>query len=259
MAVRDDEIVDIVELTWFFAPSHTPSSGRRLMEVLRDDFPEALPARFGAGDPPPEKVAHGNLGPFEEYWGRRAEDEVGLDVAWSAVDKRAFGYMRFPDRRVPGRLPGRPVGVLQIQLVDSPVRRDPERLVRLFSDVAQDLTAFYGCALLLRRWALRRGVLYIDVKQSEGSPLPTGGRWLGIPPATPWLTWLGREYAALLGALVVGTSNPIGAGLIIRTAPSPGFLGPPVPWPEEVFAKWRDPRFTAVPPSEPASLLPDLG
>lgn len=251
--------VSIVQMTWFFTSRATPTDAGPLLTALRRVLPEGLPTRFGSGDPPRHKVAGGDLTAFDAEWRRLAAEDAGQGLNWRGSSGVPSASMWYPDLRPDDRYEGSPISRLQMSTVETFVRSDVERIARLFVNIAA-IGAFYACAFVLQRWLLDRGTLYFSGHESDDSPLPQGKRWIGIPPGSPWLAWLGREYSALLGDIVGPYAERHGHGLLIRTShdPQASTLGPLINWPEEVLARRRDPRFPGVPPSEPATVIPSL-
>jgi hypothetical protein len=260
MTINSKTTTDIIEATWFYRESAIPMNGERVVTFLQANLPEALPARFGPGDPPQRKIVGDDVNPFLTDWAEYASDEIGRRLAWTGRGRGIFGSIRFPDRRLDTSKAGIPVGALRIDLTRVLVEEHLDRFVSIFSGIATDTNAFFACAFVLRAWEVRGSVLSFNVFASEESPLPRSGRWLGLPPATPWLSWLGPEYAKVL-VDSIGNVERLGNGFLIRTSVAPEVaveMEGQLIWPEEMTAKRHDARFPKMRPSEPAAYIPDI-
>jgi hypothetical protein len=251
-------LVSIVEMTWYVAPGRGPGDADKLLDLLSTIAPWAKPTRFGPGDPPMHRIADDDLRPFSRLWTEKAED--GLGINWLGREPHLFGSYWFEARR-----PIQPGEPLPIEKMTWLVNRawadhDPSAIAQLFADIAQGIGSFYGCAYILDGWIKRGRTIMLNVDTSDQSSLPSGDRWLGIPPGAPWLAWFGAEYVQLLGPLLEPSAVAVGDGALFRRSLPPireADDGPVLDLPEEVLARSKDPRFD-IPPSLPALLIPLL-
>ena len=237
--------IAIAQSTWYWLPANMPAKAQDVIAQFSEWLPDALPRRFGPGDPP-ASVLEGNLHPFQDAWATEATRDWGGGLNWIGRNGVFNGQLAFPDPR-PRPEPGIPIGSLTL-LVDAGRTETMTRLETLFEALASATGSYFACQYVLQDWAIAGGVVAMNVFTSEMSPLPGGRRWLGIPPGDPILVWLGKEYRTLLEAFL-GTearANPEG---VLVYQPSSLAL------PDELYAR-SDPRFPAALPTIAASLIP---
>jgi hypothetical protein len=252
--------VTVVEMHWFFAPGAVPATSSAVLEAARHLVPGLVPTRFGAGDPPPNRV-DGDLRKFEAYWSERSAEDWGASAVWIGSGGVLYASLQFPDRRI-RPTEGRAVGQLTAHLDLETFASDPDRVAHLLVAVAEKGPAIYACAYVLRGWSVSGSVLSMNVFTSEEAPVPGRGRWVGIPAGAPWLSWYGRAYSAVLEPLIGQWATPTAAGLLVRTGREPQTMDEALAnlpnLPDELLAQRRDPRFYATTPTEPAALIPEF-
>jgi hypothetical protein len=250
--------VDILELTWFLAAAATPKTAATVMNTIGRLLPVALPVRFGPGDPPPEHAAD-NPGGFDAYWSGEFGKDWGGVVSWTGSGGAYQGFMRFPDRRHQQNAPGQAIGSLSLMLDLNTVRAAQATTEALFVELSDEIPAFYACGYVLQHWDVRRGVLSMNVYESETSPLPGGRVWIGIPPGAPLLSWFGPAYAPLVDGLLGDESLRSRIGLLHKASGTPDTPDDrATALPDELLAQRPEPRFWAVAPSVPAVVIPEL-
>jgi hypothetical protein len=239
----NSRLVDVAELTWYW-PLYRAPSWRELREVLSLNLEAALPMRYGPGDPPRYAGAPGQP-TFAQEWERLIGVEWGAILEWRGRPPVFACTMMWPDARSSDP---RLVASLAIRL-DAQVDNGRGGHESLLATIGIATDGLFACTYTLRNWRVRGGALFANVHDSDQSPLPRGGRWLGLPPDAPECAWFGRDYLPALKADVEGFQ------------PETGVACPRGSWPESVqdlCARRRDPRFPGVPPSEPAQLIPAL-
>jgi hypothetical protein len=252
--------VTVVELHWFFAPATAPETSSKVLDAGRPSMPGLTPTRFGAADPPPNRV-DGDLSKFAAYWSERAAEDWGASAIWIGTSGVLYASMHFPDRRI-RPTEGRAVGHLMVHVNLEAVASDPDRIAHLLIAIAETGPAIYACAYVLRGWSVSGSVLSMNVFTSEEAPIPGGGRWVGIPAGAPWLSWYGEAYSAVLEGLIRPRAMPTKTGLLVRTGREPQTMDEALAHlpnlPDELLAQRKDPRFFATTPTEPAAFIPEF-
>ena len=254
--------VSVVEMTWWLPPSVVNSSPSRIVAALTSSFPSARPVRFGLGDPPPSTMETDGPDKFAAEWRDRLE--LGYFTQWTGRPPIFRVSVGFPDRRTDVE-PGFRSATLACYLDADYATRESDETATAFARVGSELGSFYGCAYLLSGWRFSRGILSMNAFSSDQSPLPSGSRWIGIPPGNPWLEWFGGAYLEAAPESAPATSTRHARGILVRhaLAPSRGDDELHAGWAvrEEYLARREDPRFLGVPPSAPAVVLlpPEVG
>lgn len=269
--------VSQLELTWFTTwPSDDPRLPTRLIELLAERCPEALPKRYGGSEPLPYRFDGGRA--VEEFVAHWVEEAVSWSalLSWTTtrpcLDASAtMSTMRAPHRQRDGY----PVVRVRASFDGRVLARDPaytERVVGLFGVLATELRCIYAAGSVIRGVIERRGRTWSD-NQTEWVPLPRTDRWIGLPPSPTWLAWFGAPYAELVRPRVAEhITAETDIGILVRLGAEPkdadalADLFPPLP--SRLVTRRRDQpgiwlphaRYTMTvgAPSHPAQLIPEL-
>jgi hypothetical protein len=275
-AASGEERIDEVELDWFVPYAEPdPEVPRRLLALLREHAPEAIPTRYGGYEPLPFRFAgDGAEGDFVQRWLEQAT-EWTPSLYWTATRPSFGGSAIMSTLLDPDRIrPGQPAVHISTSFDGRALARDPEvteRLVRLFTALATDLGCIYAAGSVQRDLLVKGGRISGDYR-TEMSTLPRSDRWVGLPAGPTWLAWFGPPYAELVRQAVQGQiTAEAGGALFVRMGAEPmnaddlAEVFPPLP--AQLIARrikqpatWlRGARFTLMggPPSQPADLIPD--
>ena len=275
-AASGEARIDEVELDWFVPyVEPDPEVPRRLLALLREHTPEAMPTRYGGYEPLPFHFAgDGAEDDFVQRWLDIAA-EWTPSLSWNAKRPSFGGSAIMSTLLDPDRVrPGRPVVHIRTSFDGRALARDPEvteRLVRLFTAVAAELGCIYAAGSVQRDLLVKGGRISGDYR-TEMSTLPRSDRWVGLPAGPTWLAWFGPPYAELVRRAVQGhITAEAGGAQFVRMADAPmnadelADVFPPLP--THLLARrinqpavWlRGARFTLMggPPSQPAEEIPD--
>ena len=221
-----EERISEVELVWFTALTGTDATvPRRLLALLREHAPEAVPRRYGGVEPLPfrlEGLAADDQ--FVERWQKEATAWAPM-LFWTAT-RPCFGGSAIMStmQQVEPSDPGEPMTKVSMSFDGRVFARDPmftERMVRLFVETSVSLGCLYAGAAVHRGVIVMRGRQSLDFR-TEAGPFPEASRWMGLPAAPTWLAWFGRHYAELVGpALASFVEVEQDGGLFIRLAEDP--------------------------------------
>lgn len=273
------ELIDLVELSWYVhRPSDIAGLIRRMLQVVEDHAPEALPKRYGTYEPFQERFE----GP-----GR------GEDLARVAVEAAlTYASMVFFSANRPAYSGALSISSLQkyppghdratVQLSASfdgrAFARDvafADRIVSLFLAMASEVKSIYAAAWVERDWELRRGRIWSGAA-TESRPLPRADAWIGLPASPTWLAWFGGPYVSEIREAIVRRGHPTTEsddGLFLRVGEQPRnaseLAGVFPPLPGHLITRRRDQpgtwfpgmryALTSAPPSNPAEVIPPIG
>lgn len=156
---------------------------RRMLDVIAETMPAALPTRFGHWEPLQGKVENGELGPLLAAF---AEDPQILLQA-----KAPFGHIgvAIPCRRVMERW--HPDSVRQFGFLMPGVRFDLRpKLFDAPAQLAELLTLF-------ERLSVELDVVYSEIATRSNWLNAGGWRWRGLPHRVPHSLSIGRAYRRL--------------------------------------------------------------
>ncbi len=225
---RDTGVMRIeqIAMDWYAAwPSDDPALPVRLLDVIGNLLPEALPRRYGGFEPYPFRFEGADaVQAFARHW---VEEAVSWapGLSWSAArpclgGSAAMSQVRRPERLEPG------YRIVRIGLAfDGPaLARDPcltGRVVDLFRGLAGGLACVYAAASVNRGVIATRGGTFSD-GQTEMGPLPSRARWIGLPASPTWLAWFGPPYADLVRESLRGQITDDREGsLFVRASTEP--------------------------------------
>jgi hypothetical protein len=240
-------LVDLVKLEWLVHVSEpTIETAGLLLDLIKDRSPEVLPIRFGFHEPMEVRLEAGNFSPFlnarkkgldEWRQGRLTKDfpkgvqDFPSTLLFFKSKRPCFGgHVAFPPMIGGlGRKPTEQFVRISLNFDRAQFDLDPawcERTVGLFTDVANNLRAFYGNGYVERYWSTYRGLSGTPSTDhhpaTEQYPLPIGHEWYGIPPAPTWLLWLGVPYKELVRESFQNSNNVmLEEGILIRQGPTP--------------------------------------
>lgn len=215
-----------MELDWFVPHAEpVPEVPRRLLALLREHAPEAVPTRYGGDEPLPFRLTGDGA---EDDFVQRWLDQAGkwtANLFWKATRPSFGGSATMSTLLDPDRVrPGRPVVHISTSFDGRALARDPEvteRLVRLFTALASDLGCVYAAGSVQRDLLVKGGHVSFD-SQTEMSTLPRSDRWVGLPAGPTWLAWFGPPYAELVRKTVQARiTAEVGGALFVRMGQEP--------------------------------------
>lgn len=246
----------VLECTWFIPRDRVPDPSS-FLDLIQTAYPEAVPARFGPGDPPSMRMAeHGRAG-FESEWKRAAETH--WFISWTGSRPFLWAALQFPGRTDHPLFVGHPVASLTMFIdLDAP-DTDPDKIWQTFARVAAGLAAFYASGYVLDGWTFSRGTLSTNVFTSDQSPISANGYWLGIPEGDPWLSWYAPPYKARVESKLLGRAAAVDGGLLVRVGDHPAREGD-LPWrfslPAELLGRRSEPDGRSRAPDVMAEIVP---
>ncbi|MER7070197.1 hypothetical protein [Terrabacter sp. NPDC000476] len=208
--------VDVVELEWFCLRADIDDGTPTVfLETVERHLPEALPRRFGEHEPLQGRYDDGGAEGFLRSW----RDATSF-ISFTGTGVCADGAMDAgPADEFSGPFWSMSLSV-HAEALRSPDWREAAR--RVFLALADGLPAFYACATVTRDHIWSGRSLRADGRtESVHRPLERQDSWMGLPPRTPWWTWLGtpyREVASLLPARRVTATR---VGVLWESAPDP--------------------------------------
>jgi hypothetical protein len=270
------QLIDVIELEVFTAASDPRWLATRLLEILSESRPDALPRRYGDFEPYQNRFEgeHARR-EFVAYW-QDASPSLSPTVTWSATAPCFFGSMRTSGkRRQRGREDTPACTRISLSFDARPLHRaaaEADGFIDFVESVAGHIQAFYAAAVMTAGVELRRGRIW-RTGNSESTPFPRATSWVGLPASPTWIAWFGPPYADLvqpaIGRELQAESD---GGFLVRTARQPldrshlARIFPPLP--EKLLARsqgepgrWLpDASYTLFsgPPSEPAEYIPEL-
>ncbi len=272
-----DVRIEQIALDWFTPwPSDDPQLPPRLLQLLEEHCPEALPKRYGGFEPLPYRFEGEHAA--ESFADRWLEESVSWSagISWTTTRPCFGGSAGMSSPRAPQReRAGEACVRIGLGFDGRAFARDPaytERIVELFRAVASELQCVYAAASVERGVIAKRSSFSADYL-TEVSPMPRADRWIGLPASPTWLAWFGKPYAELVRPSVAGhiTAETDGA-LFLRMGPEPMNADeladrfPPLPTnlithrksqPAEWFPNGSY-TLTAGPPSQPAEEIPPV-
>ncbi len=177
-------------------------------------FSERATRSIRAGYPPPSTMETDGPDKFAAEWRDRLE--LGYFTQWTGRPPIFRVSVGFPDRRTDVE-PGFRSATLACYLDADYATRESDETATAFARVGSELGSFYGCAYLLSGWRFSRGILSMNAFSSDQSPLPSGSRWIGIPPGNPWLEWFGGAYLEAAPESAPATSTRHARGFSFAT------------------------------------------
>jgi len=229
-------LIDLVKLEWYVHLSQlSVDTSSPFLTSLRKLYPEAVPIRFGTVEPYQGLLRSEDEGPFDELWkksnGSQSRDNLNFGMIHFTAKSPCFGgFISFPPRLVGvGKKPEEQFVRISLSFDRAPFSNDSdtcEKLVNLFSGLAENLRAFYGHSYVERNWTTYRRLSFTpktdQLPGTEHYPLPMGHEWFGIPPAPTWLVWLGRPYVQLVQESLRNVEHFMSEdGILIRRGPKP--------------------------------------
>jgi hypothetical protein len=212
--------IDTLALEWFSHASKGPvKSGQAFLDVLRENFSELRPYRFGMFEPLQGQLGPEDDGPFLDAWKAYGAEDADIMSMLSLKGKRPFlsGYVFFPQKyltrlRGAGPFGARPLRPtqnmlrlkLEFDLDDLKDRAALEKTVTLFVAMAKGLGSFYAHGYVERGYLSSREDRLVVSGLKKQYPLPMGHEWFGIPPVPTWLSWFGRPYKSLVTPTLSG-------------------------------------------------------
>ena len=178
---------------------------------------------FGTFEPLQHRLGSNDDEPFIELWKELSGVQWGDSFFWRAKSPCFGGHLSFPDQRDQYK-PERAERALHLSMDfdGRALRADArwcETTVRLFSEVAESLRAFYAVGYVQRNVIAGRSI-WFDGK-SESVTL-SGRWWLGLPPTPAWLAWFGAGYAQELRDHLSSVASTIKQdGIFLRLGAQP--------------------------------------
>jgi hypothetical protein len=272
------ELVDLVELSWYVhRPSDIAGLIGRMLQVVGEHAPEALPKRYGTYEPFQERYEGPGRG---EDFARVAVEAAATytSMVFFSANRPAYsGSLSISSLRKypPGH--GRATVQLSVSFDGRAFARDvafADRIVSLFLAMASEVKSIYAAACVERDWELRRGRIWSGAA-TESGPLPRADAWIGLPASPTWMAWFGRPYASEIREAIVRLGHPTTEsddGLFLRVGEQPrnaselAEVFPPLP--RHLITRRRDQpgtwfpgmryALTSAPPSNPAEVIPPI-
>jgi hypothetical protein len=188
--VARDERVDVLRLQWYVDSRHEPADvPQRWLALCREHLPQALPRRFGAGEP---------------LRGRLDRDgDTGFVRAYAEADSLLFMAGDLPCLGGSLGTPRREVRIGPMTSHGLDVRLDAATadvgVHALFVAAAEAFGTVFASASVRRDLLWTGRTLVVDRPDPDEQPyLAPLGEWLGLPPRPPLWAWFGPGYRRLV-------------------------------------------------------------
>jgi hypothetical protein len=218
------QVIDVVEITWFFAQQGDERKlPVRLLKLLRELCPAALPRRYGEFEPFQHRF-EGDVADsaFADFWVAQAASPIGL-FFWTTARPCLGATVSVAPSSAGSARDSQPCTRITLTFDGRPFQRDPnftEAVVRAFIAVVTELDCVYAAACLNRGYILRGNSAFSG--GGEAGPVPPKAGWVGLPASPTWLAWFGRPYAELVRTAVTGhVTLEADSGLFLRLGRDP--------------------------------------
>jgi hypothetical protein len=200
---------DVLSVKWFSeAKVYDLASIERLLEVIRDTVPEAMPTHYRSDS--------ASVG-FD--WSERFlwRDAVAKGASWRSNWPFFGGSLsNFPSPGVKrfSRFVSTKLYIDMVAMLDVTFER---RCLDLVSAIGQATESFYAFAVVESSLKVRDGELIGDHESRVPRPRVTdGSQWLGLPWSDVEFEWFGQAYLPLLGAAVFNRGEFRDGGLLLK-------------------------------------------
>jgi hypothetical protein len=280
---------DIVEIMWLFpVKTKVTDIGNALISIICQLCPDATPTRYG------------DFEPFQSQFSIQKVDEFLTALRMACDGPTGIGHIFWESKRPfwGGSLGCSPSGArasigVRYRYLKLLCDRNwittnqgvSEIIQNMFVEISKKIGSFYATGYVVRNVIIGRKVWFDS--QTEQSPFPKGGVWLGLPMTPTWLTWYGIAYVPYVKKTLDGFNTSsydngifISHGITPMTADDVRHTAPNIP--ETLLVKMVSPpngisevsefmaagftdisfekdRFVVNPIPRRAELIPELG
>jgi hypothetical protein len=196
---KRSERLSVLQLSWWFmdSPLETAEGRERLLGLLEQQLPEALPNRYGLWEPPQHKFAVTGRGHFLEFLSNHLRE----GIVWETRRPIKWVSASFPEPRG-AYWQGFRCNQFEIQ-VEHDLLQQPGwelHLRRFWRSASALIRPFYGEVRLLRGQSADGYVSASDISREECPVISWW--WRGIPTGLGCAAVLGEPYTKLWPAFV---------------------------------------------------------